>query len=73
MRRMSAELRQQFERDGFVCLESLVSPETVASLNQALEQVLRGQFSSGRRPDKMPKPMKDARYTDTLLRRTSHL
>lgn len=47
--------REQFEADGFVTMEHLISAEFCSKLNARLELVLRGEFDiEGGKPDKAP-------------------
>ena len=52
------ELINQFQKDGFAVFRDVISSDAVAALNDGLEDVLRGDFDRGRKPDKVPKRIK---------------
>jgi len=52
------ELIDQFQKDGFAVFRDVISTDAVAALNDGLEDVLRGDFDRGRKPDKVPKRIK---------------
>jgi phytanoyl-CoA hydroxylase len=47
--------RDQFCRDGFVVIDSLLGRGDVDKLNARLEDVMSGRYSTGKAPDKFPK------------------
>lgn len=52
------ELIDRFRIDGFAVFPNVISADAVAALNDGLEDVLRGDFDRGRRPDKVPRRIK---------------
>jgi len=50
----------EFNSDGFVRIEKLISDEVVELLRHRLERVLRGEYDTGLPPDKAPKKPKSA-------------
>jgi len=52
-------LLSAFHRDGFVVFrDPVLSREACDALNQRLEEILRGRYSTGRAPDKAPRRLK---------------
>jgi phytanoyl-CoA hydroxylase len=49
---------QKFRADGFVVIPDVVSIEAVDALNDRLEDCLRGTYDRGRKPDKVPRPLR---------------
>ena len=49
----------EFREQGFIRFDYVLSTSTVASLNNRLEYILRGQYDRGR-PDKAPKKLKSS-------------
>lgn len=47
-----------FQKDGFVVFPDVASPEAVEALNDHLEDVLRGKYDRGHKPDKVPRLLK---------------
>ena len=47
-----------FQKEGFVVFRHVVSTEGVDALNDRLEDVLRGVYDRGRKPDKIPRLVK---------------
>ena len=55
---VTSTLVDAFHRDGFVVFPHVASAQAVSALNDRLEDVLRGRFDTGRKPDKTPKLLK---------------
>ena len=54
--------KDQFKKDGFVVLDSIISCDVCNQLNQRIEAVLRGNYDKeGGAPDKSPKFSADDR------------
>jgi phytanoyl-CoA hydroxylase len=51
-------LRDQFRRDGFIVFPHVFETSTVDAMNGRLEEILRGRYDRGQRPDKQPKLIK---------------
>lgn len=51
-------LQDEFRQDGFVVVPSVLDAATVDALNASLEDILRGTYDRGQRPDKTPKLVK---------------
>lgn len=51
----SEEVKSRFENNGFCIAQQLISPQQCDILNNRLEQVFLGNYSSGKSPDKVPK------------------
>lgn len=45
--------QHSFQRDGFVVVESLISTDNILTLHHAFEDLFRGQFQTGVRPDEV--------------------
>jgi Phytanoyl-CoA dioxygenase (PhyH) len=56
--RIPQSLIEKFQKDGFVVFESVISKRSVNKLNDRLEDVLRGTYDRGNKPDKVPKLLK---------------
>lgn len=55
---------ESFQRDGFILVPNVVaSQEAVNTLNDRLEDVLRGNYDRGRKPDKTPRLLKGTKPT----------
>jgi hypothetical protein len=54
-------LQQAFKEDGFVLFPRAISSATVSSLQQRLEDVLRGKYDRGSPPDKTPPLIVDSK------------
>ncbi len=52
------EMIVSFQRDGFAVFPEVVSANAVDALNDRLEDVLRGVYDRGRKPDKVPRLIK---------------
>lgn len=52
------EMIHSFEGDGFCVFPDVISTSAVEALNDRLEDVLRGVYDRGRKPDKIPKLIK---------------
>ncbi len=52
------ELIDSFQSDGFTLFPEVVSTNAVDALNDRLEDVLRGVYDRGRKPDKVPRLIK---------------
>ena len=52
------EMINSFRRDGFAVFPEVVSANAVDALNDRLEDVLRGVYDRGRKPDKVPRLIK---------------
>lgn len=52
------ELREEFSRDGFTVVPNVLDPDTVRELNARLEDILRGEYDLGAKPDKTPRLLK---------------
>lgn len=56
---VDTQLCENFHSDGFVRIDTpILTPRFVQSLNQRLEEVLRGRYSTGRPPKKAPRRFK---------------
>jgi ectoine hydroxylase-related dioxygenase (phytanoyl-CoA dioxygenase family) len=53
--------RKSFSEDGFVVVENVLSKEDVHTLNDRLEDILRGNYDRGQAPDKAPRRVKLAK------------
>lgn len=51
-------VRESFSEDGFVVVENVLSQEHVNTLNDRLEDILRGTYDRGTAPDKTPRLLK---------------
>jgi phytanoyl-CoA hydroxylase len=49
---------ESFRRDGFAVFPRVLSPSLVHDLNERLEEILRGHYDRGQKPDKTPKLIK---------------
>ena len=58
----------EFDANGFITLQAIIPEETVRTLNERLERVLRGEFDTGHPPDK--RPVESPLATDNLLGNT---
>jgi hypothetical protein len=54
----SEEQIDQFQNDGYISFHHIFSTQTVHAINHRLECVLRGEYDTGLKPDKTPKPLK---------------
>jgi ectoine hydroxylase-related dioxygenase (phytanoyl-CoA dioxygenase family) len=54
-------VRESFSEDGFVVVENVLSQEHVNTLNDRLEDILRGTYDRGKAPDKTPRLLKAAK------------
>lgn len=50
-----------FRRDGFVVYENVLDSTTVDDLNDRLEEILRGRYDRGQKPDKTPRLIRSPR------------
>jgi len=50
---LNGSLEAQFNTDGFVIVNKLIDPKTIADLHDAFEQLFQGQFETGVRPDEV--------------------
>jgi hypothetical protein len=55
------ELCDAFRKDGFVVFPTVLSIAAVAALNDRLEDVLRGSYDRGKKPDKIPRLLKGSK------------
>jgi hypothetical protein len=58
MIKVSESIIDQFRNDGFVVCPNVISRDEVDILNDRLEDVLRGRYDRGRKPDKIPRLLK---------------
>jgi ectoine hydroxylase-related dioxygenase (phytanoyl-CoA dioxygenase family) len=58
-------VRESFSEDGFVVVENVLSREHVNTLNDRLEDILRGTYDRGTAPDKSPRLLKLAKTQAT--------
>jgi Phytanoyl-CoA dioxygenase (PhyH) len=49
---------EAFRRDGFAVFPHVLQPSLVHDLNEQLEEILRGRYDRGKKPDKVPKIIK---------------
>jgi hypothetical protein len=49
---------EKFREDGFIVIPGVVSVAAVDALNDRLEDCLRGNYDRGRKPDKVPRPIR---------------
>lgn len=69
------ELVDAFRQDGFVVLPNVASPDAIEALNDHLEDVLRGIYDRGNKPDKVPRLLKSTKPTtssETTRSSTQH-
>lgn len=57
---------QRFHTDGFVVCPNVVSRPAVDALNDRLEDVLRGNYDRGKKPDKIPRLLKNDKPTKQI-------
>lgn len=63
---------QQFERDGFLILEQILTPDQVARANAGLNRVFRGEVNADRRPPAARKPIRSYQDGDHATRQVVH-
>jgi phytanoyl-CoA hydroxylase len=57
------EVRQAYQKDGFIVLPEALSLDDVNALNDRLEKVLRGEYDREQTPDKAPRLLKSTYET----------
>eukprot|EP00941_MAST-03F_sp_MAST-3F-sp1_P003711 g3711.t1 len=66
---------EEFKRRGFIIIPELIDSDFVSRLNARLERVLRGEFDTGIKPDKVPRRIKERNkgilgYSGSQIERT---
>jgi hypothetical protein len=65
--------RDSFSDDGFVVVDNVLSQEHVNTLNDRLEDILRGNYDRGTAPDKTPKLLKLAKSQSSCSDKNGNL
>lgn len=69
---ISPEQVTQFQRDGFVILDQILTPDQVARANAALDRIFRGEVNADRRPPAARKPVRIYQDDDGATRHIVH-